>query len=812
MHLNLKIAWTLLFLTYFFAEITAQIQLSEIVTKNASSLTINNENPDWIELYNPSETAINLEGYYLSDDPDEPDKWRFPNYEIAEKSYLIVLADGRNIKDDFLHTNFKLAADGETLVLSNADLEELEKVTIPPLETDVSYAKVNNIWFPTIPTPFKANQAITIEQLTPPVFNEQSKIFNTPFELKITHQEEAVKLDYWINDLANKQMADNGIIDISLDSTIIICAKATKKGYLSSDVKCYTFIYKQDHALPILSVIGDQAAFFDEEEGLFQLGPNASSNWPFLGANFWEDEDTEVYFQYFNVSVDSLFYGHGDLEMHGGRESRTNPQKTFRLLAKNKYDQPFFNHSFFPIQPEITEYKRLVVRNASGDYNAGHCRDGFLQNYLVSAGLDLDANSYQPIAVYINGKYYGMMGLREKMDRYYTKSNYETVDIDLLENNRELITGDTQVFQQQYSYLLENDLSDPIKFKQATSYFDTQNLTDYFIAQIGNVSTAWPQNNIKYWRDNTSDGKWRFLLYDMDISLARHKWTLASENALLNKMTAFDGQNIFINIVNAFLENPDFKTYFLNRHQDLFNTVLSSDQMLPAFQEFIKEITSEIALQLDRWPTNTFENWQTKEQGKIIEFIENRALFSMQHYDEYFQLGGIYELTLKGDNNDLVSFDLNSLTQLSTGFQGKYFKKVPITISAKEMNDKHFTYWEIKQGNEVVRAYENPLRKAFDTDTELRPIFKENSLVFGATIFNIVGNKLTVNITSLNTTAIHLKVVDLLGRTIYENQLTQVNVGNNIVEIPILPLQQGMLLLNVQQDEKNQTIKFFKPF
>jgi len=252
-------------------------------------------------------------------------------------------------------------------------------------------------------------------------------------------------------------------------------------------LSCESFIIGEAHDLPVLSLIVDSVRLFDEETGIFELGPNADAAWPFWGANFWSNEDAEVYFQYFNTA-DTTFYGHGDVQMHGGRESRTKPQKTFRLKAKNKYNQPFFEHPFFSFKPEINSYKRLVVRNASGDFNAGHCRDGFLEDYLLRAGLNLDANSFEPMVVYINGDYYGVMGLREKIDEYYVQSNYQTIDIDLLEEEILLEFGDTAAFIEHYGFLLREDLSDPVKYEQAKGYFDVLNLTDYFIAQIGNVS------------------------------------------------------------------------------------------------------------------------------------------------------------------------------------------------------------------------------------------------------------------------------------------------------------------------------------
>ncbi len=787
--------------------VTAQIRLSEIVSKNKNSLLVNDKSPDWIELYNPTENAINLAGYFLSDEQENSMKWAFPNCEIVPKSFLLILADEQEKKDNYLHTNFKVSSSGETIILSNPSLDFVEKVAVPSLATDISFSKIENGWTTAEPSPLMANEGFNKAPLAIPVFSHKSGVYQNDFELQISHTDSDITLTYFQNDLARPIETKTARLQLPITESTIICIQASKKGHPSSVVGCESFILQTAHDLPILSLMADETALFDTAKGMFELGPNAEKQWPFLGANFWEDLDTEAYFQYFNTLVDGTFYGHADLEMHGGRESRTNLQKTFRLKAKAKYQQPFFDHPFFLSQRVITQYKRLVIRNASGDFNAGHCRDGFLQDYLVHSGLDLDANSYQPIAVYINGQYYGLMGLREKMDKYYTWSNYQTTDIDLFENNGLLQEGDTIAFRQQYQYILAEDLRQAEHYEQAKKYFDVANLTDYFIAQIGNVSTAWPQNNIKYWRPKTVDGKWRYLLYDMDIALGRHKWTLPSEDALLNKMTAFGDQNIFINTVNAFLANETFRNYFFNRHQDLYNTVLSTEEMLPAFDGFIPKIETEMQRHFKRWSTNNFTNWQKEEQTKIRNFISNRPAYTMQYFDDYFELGGLYELVLDSNQPDVTNFELNSLKNLSTNFKGKYFKNIPIVLTANTTGNLYFSHWEIEQSGELTKNYSNLLQSKFNQDTKITAIYTKNQPSLSAKMVAKNEQSITFRLSSPKAEMIQYTIVDLLGRQVQNGTFTNLEIGNNEMELPLPKGLHGIYFLNLQQGNNSFTLK-----
>jgi len=98
--------------------------ISEIVAANGKTLKDEfGETSDWIELHNPGETSANLLGWGLSDDPEDPHKWTFPEVFIAPGKFLIVHASGNNIAepDKPLHASFRLARAGEFLGLAKPD-------------------------------------------------------------------------------------------------------------------------------------------------------------------------------------------------------------------------------------------------------------------------------------------------------------------------------------------------------------------------------------------------------------------------------------------------------------------------------------------------------------------------------------------------------------------------------------------------------------------------------------------------------------------------------------------------------------------
>lgn len=120
--------------------------ITEFVASNDGSLfDFEGDTPDWVEIYNPSSTAVDLQGLYLTDKADELNKWSFPsNRQIAAGGYLVVFASDKDtvMPNGEIHTSYKLSAGGEYLGLVNSDgstvIDEFAP-EYPPQTEDISY-------------------------------------------------------------------------------------------------------------------------------------------------------------------------------------------------------------------------------------------------------------------------------------------------------------------------------------------------------------------------------------------------------------------------------------------------------------------------------------------------------------------------------------------------------------------------------------------------------------------------------------------------------------------------------------------------
>ena len=140
--------------------------INEFMASNDSTLedpAEPDEYPDWIEIHNGTENTIDLGGMYLSDDLQNLTKWQVdPSVNILPGEYLIFFADDDGTQG-VLHTNYKLSASGEAIVLVDQDGETiLDSIVFDAQFEDVSYGRFpdgGDAWgFHTSPTPGWANE------------------------------------------------------------------------------------------------------------------------------------------------------------------------------------------------------------------------------------------------------------------------------------------------------------------------------------------------------------------------------------------------------------------------------------------------------------------------------------------------------------------------------------------------------------------------------------------------------------------------------------------------------------------------------
>ena len=134
------------------------MKITEVCLRSETTLRdADGDYPDWIELYNAGTESVSLDSWYLSDDSEEPVRWRFPDITLAPGEYRVIFASGKNRTQGELHTDFALSA-GECVVLTTPIGSTADCVELIQTEPDASLALIGTDWRECAsPTPGKAN-------------------------------------------------------------------------------------------------------------------------------------------------------------------------------------------------------------------------------------------------------------------------------------------------------------------------------------------------------------------------------------------------------------------------------------------------------------------------------------------------------------------------------------------------------------------------------------------------------------------------------------------------------------------------------
>lgn len=238
-------------LTFLPVAEAAEPLINEFVADNVSGLMDEDGVPsDWIEIYNPGPTVVDLTGWKLTDEVDQAPSWTFPSMSLAPGAYRVVFASGKDRRNPAanLHTNFSLSKGGEYLALVRPDDSVAEEFSpaYPAQDPNRSYGLSNGaFYFFNTPTPGAANgPPSSLGKVEDTVFSVTRGFFNAPISVAITTATPGATIRYTRD--GSRPTATTGLVysgPIAINSTTILRAAAFKPGYDATNVDTQTYLY-----------------------------------------------------------------------------------------------------------------------------------------------------------------------------------------------------------------------------------------------------------------------------------------------------------------------------------------------------------------------------------------------------------------------------------------------------------------------------------------------------------------------------------------------------------------------------------------
>ena len=628
------------------------LRLNEILTRNVTGLQDGfGRREDWIEIYNPNNKTVNLDGYYLTDSIGNPTKWNFPNISISAQGYLVVFASGEDTvdSDGYAHTNFGLSTGGEYLAIvrpNGSAVDDSFSPTFPEQFTDTSYgvlSRAESLVFFQSATPGAVNSAAAFPGVVKDTnFSNDRGFYTDPFQLVITSDTPGAIIRYTLD--GSPPTRSSGIVysePITINTTSTVRAIATFSDWLPTNVDTQTYLFIEDVVKQPTDPPGWPSNWgFDSQVGQnvasdYEMDPRVVNNTNGLGIYTVQEALLDIPTMAISMRQQDITGGNGGvLTNPRGRferecsieyifpdgtkgfqedckiETQGNSSRTpnrmqkhsMRLTFSSSVGIPKLNFPLFE-DSEVETFNKLVLRAcftdswalntwSSGRYrpnDSQYTRDVWMKESMTDLGHASGHGRF--VHLYYNGLYFGIHDLTERIEDDWYAEHLGGREEDWKVNSDHAVT-EARSRWNAMTNLLNSDITNNSVYDQVKDYLDLDNYIDYVFLHLYADAEDWPaKNGYGAVNEISGDGKFRFQVWDQEIALDKFSW---------NRYNSSSGAG---GPFQRLRRNDEFLLLFADRvHKHMFNGgALSESESVARYQKIADEIDKAIVAESARW-------------------------------------------------------------------------------------------------------------------------------------------------------------------------------------------------------------------
>lgn len=693
----------MLFMLLFASTANAQIKINEILASNSETNEDGFGNSDdWVEIINLGGVSIDFGGMYVTDDPENLLKWQIPDDQsasttIAPGQFLLIWFDGEP-DEGALHVDMKLSSGGEFVIFTDSDgTTRIDSLAFPEQSEDISWGATvdggDSFTFQN-PSPGATNDgSVILEQAETPVFTLETGFYNGSQVVGLSTETEGVEIRYTLDASipTASSLLYNATEFITIDTSVVIRAVAMGEGFEPSEVSTNTYLYGDTHIFPVVSFVMDPDSLFGNDKGMYALGDTAETEYPFRGANFWQDWEYPMHLEFMGIDGNIEFEMDAGASI-GGNFSRGFNKKSFILNNNAEYGIDRLEYELFP-ENEYDSYDGFGLR-------AGAEERSRLLNELMYAinqkwKHNNDMQASRPVILYLNGEYWGIYLLQERKNDDFVESRYGFEDIDMIKDYNGLKDGDWETYWELVDGINDMDASGMAFYEFLEENINLDSFTDHWIYQV--YTSHGDPNNLRYWRAREDSSKWHYISHDFDWweNLGREPEEYTSKFKFYLETGTYDFW-----ILGKMMENPMYQEFFLNRLADMLNTAFKPENVFAMIDSIDMAINPEMARDIARWT----DGWRdiggptSYDMEYIRSVTEDYAIDYPQYiYSEVLDTLGADTLRVDITQLNGGSIKLNSIYPdvKSGSWSGLYFSGTTIELTAIPEAGSLFTGWTV---------------------------------------------------------------------------------------------------------------------
>jgi hypothetical protein len=551
---------------------------------------------DWVELFNGSSQSVDLTGWYLSDDTDNPCLWQIPSLQIPAGGYTVIQAGDSSDEA----APFSISASGETVMLTRSDGALVDAMNTGMLRAGITSGRIAGgvsmvrVYF-SEPTPGAPNSAQIFPSYTAaPIFSQSKLYCSKPFSLTITAPTQDAAIYYTLDGSApsDKDTLYTGPISVA-DSTVVRAIAYSPK-LLPSNITTETYLFETPHTVPVVCLAGDPA-----QMGIV-LYKSTRKYKPEYAANveYYEADGT------LGVSFPAGLKAKG-------RGSLDYPQKSVTIKLRGKYGRSSVTYPFFDTG-KVTTFSEITLRNGGQDIYGTLLRDSFF--HTLAQGMNVDSVRTKFVVAYVNGEYWGLYSLDEEQEEGYFEAYYgaDNDDIDLIDRNETVVEGSNDAFLQVRHDARTLNLADDTVFAEFAKQVDVDACMDYLI-----LNTYFANGDVinqRFWHTRDGVVRWRPLLFDLDWGMRTYSADRDSfHRYFTTSALAGNGSVTYMDIFYGLKKNKAWRNAFIDRFIEMAYTNFDTDHMLSVYDKMIAQMEPEMEREIKRWHTHSsIAAWHAK--------------------------------------------------------------------------------------------------------------------------------------------------------------------------------------------------------
>ena len=601
------------------------VYISEVCAVNEAKSGKN----DWIELYNGSDEAVDLTGWYLSDSDAEPLLYRIDDVTIEAGGYAVIEATSHPTRQKAGIATFGISPSGETLILSDSNGLRVDTFVTGALSVAVTSgrvegdASVERVFFSKATRGAKNSTAVTTGYAAQPILSETGLYQTEPFALAMSTATVDAQIRYTTD--GSKPTESSTLYEgpITISKNTVVRAAAFSAGLQPSEITSFTYLFEEPHTLPVVCVNGDP------DDIARVLAATKRS----------EKVEREAFIQYYEPDGTLGVQFPCGIKAKGAG-TLVYSQKSLAIHLRAAYGQTEVTYPFYS-DTELTTFVSLALRNSGQDYGGfstgARMRDSFASRAVM--GMDIDYALTRPVVMYLNGRYYGIYDLNEDQNKDYLVNHYG-VDgdaVDIIQRNTTVLQGGNADIKRVFAFAVERDLSDDAVFAQFAEWVDVSAFTDYFIAQTYFCNSD--MFNQKYWRSQDYTVKWRPIFYDLDWCFNpqnSYRRNIISSYFSKTGVPSNDGSLTLMNIYVGLEKNEAWRLMCAERYVEVVYTYFNPERLIAIVDELADAMRPEMERHIARWGRpKSMADWEGA-LDLLRNIIRNRPQYALDGMQSYF--------------------------------------------------------------------------------------------------------------------------------------------------------------------------------